>query len=264
MSNCQISDVQLSNIRCLTLKYLMPNSQISDVQLCRHGDPPPPCQENAQALPPPSQRHLPLWRVRHLQFDLRLRRIEHKDMMHRYYGENVLHMSCVAEDPSVVKWLLDIGADIDRYRRNTSYEITPWPPPTHPLHLESHLIRSGWLTFARTSTGSELESLTMGRFRGKHSNTRRIFCQDDPLGSWAWREKHKYILCSSSGNVHSPLSWLKEMKSPGERFWITFDWQPLAGNILTVNITFPWKMFSGHFERKTLFPPDRLKSVLGV
>ena len=36
---------------------------------------------------------------------------------HRYYGENVLHMSCVAEDPSVVKWLLDIGADIDRYRR---------------------------------------------------------------------------------------------------------------------------------------------------
>ena len=26
-------------------------------------------------------------------------------------------MSCVAEDPSVVKWLLDIGADIDRYRR---------------------------------------------------------------------------------------------------------------------------------------------------
>ena len=46
-------------------------------------------------------------------------------MMHRYYGENVLHMSCVAEDPSVVKWLLDIGADIDRYRRNTSYEITP-------------------------------------------------------------------------------------------------------------------------------------------
>jgi hypothetical protein len=32
-----------------------------------------------------------------------------------YYGENVLHMSCVAEDPSVVKWLLDIGADIDRF-----------------------------------------------------------------------------------------------------------------------------------------------------
>ena len=31
-----------------------------------------------------------------------------------YYGENVLHMSCVAEDPSVVKWLLDIGADISR------------------------------------------------------------------------------------------------------------------------------------------------------
>ena len=32
-----------------------------------------------------------------------------------YYGENVLHMSCVAEDPSVVKWLLDIGADINRW-----------------------------------------------------------------------------------------------------------------------------------------------------
>ena len=27
-------------------------------------------------------------------------------------------MSCVAEDPSVVKWLLDIGADIDRCRKN--------------------------------------------------------------------------------------------------------------------------------------------------
>ena len=26
-------------------------------------------------------------------------------------------MSCVAEDPSVVKWLLDIGADIDRCRK---------------------------------------------------------------------------------------------------------------------------------------------------
>ena len=33
-----------------------------------------------------------------------------------YYGENVLHMSCVAEDPSVVKWLLDIGADFNRYK----------------------------------------------------------------------------------------------------------------------------------------------------
>ena len=32
-----------------------------------------------------------------------------------YYGENVLHMSCVAEDPSVVKWLLDIGADFNRW-----------------------------------------------------------------------------------------------------------------------------------------------------
>jgi transient receptor potential cation channel subfamily V protein 5 len=31
-----------------------------------------------------------------------------------YYGENVLHMCCVAEDASLVKWLLDIGADIHR------------------------------------------------------------------------------------------------------------------------------------------------------
>ena len=32
-----------------------------------------------------------------------------------YYGENVLHMGCVAEDASLVKWLLDIGSDIHRY-----------------------------------------------------------------------------------------------------------------------------------------------------
>lgn len=31
-----------------------------------------------------------------------------------YYGENVLHMGCVAEDASLVKWLLDIGSDIHR------------------------------------------------------------------------------------------------------------------------------------------------------
>jgi transient receptor potential cation channel subfamily V protein 5 len=31
-----------------------------------------------------------------------------------YYGENVLHMAAVAEDPSIVKWLLDIGADFHR------------------------------------------------------------------------------------------------------------------------------------------------------
>jgi transient receptor potential cation channel subfamily V protein 5 len=31
-----------------------------------------------------------------------------------YYGENVLHMCCVAEDASLVKWLLDIGADFHR------------------------------------------------------------------------------------------------------------------------------------------------------
>ena len=32
-----------------------------------------------------------------------------------YYGENVLHMGCVAEDASLVKWLLDIGSDFHRY-----------------------------------------------------------------------------------------------------------------------------------------------------
>lgn len=35
--------------------------------------------------------------------------------MQEYYGENVLHMAAVAEDPSLVKWLLEIGVDIDRY-----------------------------------------------------------------------------------------------------------------------------------------------------
>jgi hypothetical protein len=34
-----------------------------------------------------------------------------------YYGENVLHMGCVAEDASLVKWLLDIGSDIHRWNR---------------------------------------------------------------------------------------------------------------------------------------------------
>ena len=33
-----------------------------------------------------------------------------------YYGENVLHMGCVAEDASLVKWLLDIGSDIHRFK----------------------------------------------------------------------------------------------------------------------------------------------------
>jgi transient receptor potential cation channel subfamily V protein 5 len=35
-----------------------------------------------------------------------------------YYGENVLHMGCVAEDDSLVKLLLDIGSDILRYNSN--------------------------------------------------------------------------------------------------------------------------------------------------
>ena len=40
-----------------------------------------------------------------------------------YYGENVLHMSCVAEDPSVVKWLLEIGSDINRSFHVTGQKI---------------------------------------------------------------------------------------------------------------------------------------------
>ncbi len=31
-----------------------------------------------------------------------------------YFGENVLHMAVVAEDPSLVKWLLEVGSDFDR------------------------------------------------------------------------------------------------------------------------------------------------------
>jgi hypothetical protein len=34
-----------------------------------------------------------------------------------YYGENVLHMGCVAEDASLVKWLLDIGSDFHRCQK---------------------------------------------------------------------------------------------------------------------------------------------------
>ena len=34
--------------------------------------------------------------------------------LQEYYGENVLHMGCVAEDASLVKWLLDIGSDFHR------------------------------------------------------------------------------------------------------------------------------------------------------
>ena len=43
-----------------------------------------------------------------------------------YYGENVLHMGCVAEDASLVKWLLDIGSDIHRY--NIIYVTYPLCP----------------------------------------------------------------------------------------------------------------------------------------
>ena len=57
-----------------------------------------------------------------------------------YYGENVLHMAAVAEDPSIVKWLLDIGSDFHRRcygnfftcddqkssrRDNKNYEVKP-------------------------------------------------------------------------------------------------------------------------------------------
>ena len=45
-----------------------------------------------------------------------------------YYGENVLHMGCVAEDASLVKWLLDIGSDIHRYaKQHTLMIYLPWP-----------------------------------------------------------------------------------------------------------------------------------------
>ena len=33
-------------------------------------------------------------------------------MSEEYYGENVLHMSAVAEDPTMVKYLLEQGVDI--------------------------------------------------------------------------------------------------------------------------------------------------------
>ena len=33
-------------------------------------------------------------------------------MSEEYYGENVLHMYCVAEDPTMVKYLLDQGVNI--------------------------------------------------------------------------------------------------------------------------------------------------------
>jgi transient receptor potential cation channel subfamily V protein 5 len=43
-----------------------------------------------------------------------------------YYGENVLHMCCVAEDASLVKWLLDIGADFHRsVRMAIGHSIVP-------------------------------------------------------------------------------------------------------------------------------------------
>ena len=41
--------------------------------------------------------------------------IKHLFDNQEYYGENVLHMGCVAEDASLVKWLLDIGSDIHRW-----------------------------------------------------------------------------------------------------------------------------------------------------
>ena len=40
--------------------------------------------------------------------------IQQNFLCQEYYGENVLHMGCVAEDASLVKWLLDIGSDIHR------------------------------------------------------------------------------------------------------------------------------------------------------
>ena len=48
-----------------------------------------------------------------------------------YYGENVLHMGCVAEDAALVKWLLDIGSDIHRLKftddKLSKLEIASYP-----------------------------------------------------------------------------------------------------------------------------------------
>ena len=53
-------------------------------------------------------------------------------------------MSCVAEDPSVVKWLLDIGADIDRYRRTLDIDKFRGE---HPIHKAVNpLMSNGFLS----------------------------------------------------------------------------------------------------------------------
>merc|ERR1719270_1683691 len=59
-----------------------------------------------------------------------------------YYGENVLHMSCVAEDPSVVKWLLDIGADFNRRCYGNFFTCHDQQPfRTDSLEMEEVVLR---------------------------------------------------------------------------------------------------------------------------
>ena len=67
------------------------------------------CKEDAEVVSQASQRHLPV------RGELKSRETSYQNFLcQEYYGENVLHMGCVAEDASLVKWLLDIGSDIHR------------------------------------------------------------------------------------------------------------------------------------------------------
>ena len=45
-------------------------------------------------------------------------------MSEEYYGENVLHMSCVAEDPTMVKWLLDQGIGMKFFNQKGTNHLT--------------------------------------------------------------------------------------------------------------------------------------------
>ena len=101
-------------------------------------DPPPPRQEDAQALPSPPQRHLSLWWVRRHN----LMKTRHWHSYNYHDTDTTARMSCTwaallrtlllssgcltlgptltgteeSLDPFLLKWNLDIGAYIDRYR----------------------------------------------------------------------------------------------------------------------------------------------------
>ena len=63
----------------------------------------------------------------------------HRRCLHQeYYGENVLHMGCVAEDASLVKWLLDIGSDIHRCGNSKMQGWKNWN--------QWHCIKIWWIT----------------------------------------------------------------------------------------------------------------------